>query len=186
LRDRETVEMALSAAETGHLVLATLSTPSGSRTIDSLIELFPPQDQAQVRTSLAGTLKMVVSQRLVPSVDGKRRHAAAEMITGNIPLWTLIREDKLFQLPSLLQRGRNYGMISVESSLRTLLESGKIDEETARRWADNPKASEAPAEPPPAGFGPPPQQPAGGEQSPASAEQSGVRDMVSNLFRRKR
>lgn len=188
LRDRETVEMALSAAETGHLVLATMSTPSGSRTIDSLIELFPPQDQAQVRTSLAGTLKMVISQRLVPSADGSRRFAAAEMITGNIPLWSLIRDDKLFQLPSLLQRGRNYGMISVEASLKALVAEGKITEDTAREWADDPRAFErrdqaAPVNDP---VGPPPQQPDAGATDKGSAEQSGVRELVSTIFRRKR
>ena len=188
LRDRETVEMALSAAETGHLVLATMSTPNGSRTIDSLIELFPPQDQAQVRTSLAGTLKMVISQRLVPSADGTRRWAAAEMITGNIPLWSLIRDDKLFQLPSLLQRGRNYGMISVEASLRDLLADGKITEEVARAWADNPRAFEGrhEASPPDPSLDTPAHPPGPASAKDGAAEQSGVRDLVSTIFRRKR
>jgi twitching motility protein PilT len=149
LRDRETVEMALSAAETGHLVLATMSTPNGARTIDRLIELFPPEDQSQVRTTLAGALKLVISQRLVPSIDGTQRHPAVEMITGNIPLWSLIRDDKLFQLPSLLQRGRGYGMISAQSSLKELLEAGKIDRETAQEWADDKRAFEPEPEPEP-------------------------------------
>jgi twitching motility protein PilT len=190
LRDRETVEMALSAAETGHLVLATMSTPNGSRTIDSLIELFPPQDQAQVRTSLAGTLKMVISQRLVPSADGSRRWAAAEMITGNIPLWSLIRDDKLFQLPSLLQRGRNYGMISVEASLKALVAEGKISTDTAREWADDPRAFERSDKAVPLNdpLAAPPQQHADSAESSSkgNGEQSGVRDLVSTIFRRKR
>ncbi len=138
LRDRETVEMALSAAETGHLVIATMSTPSGAKTIDRLIELFPPDDQSQVRATLAGALKFVVSQRLVPTVDGKMV-AAAEMITGNIPLWKLIRDNKLFQLPSLLQRGRAYGMLRVEDSLADLVRHGRITMEVARAFADDPK-----------------------------------------------
>ena len=139
LRDRETVEMALQAAETGHLVIASISTPSGAKTIDRLIDMFPPEDQQQVRATMAGALKIVVSQRLVPSADRTRLVAAAELITGSIPLWTLIRDNKLFQLPSLLQRGRNYGMIRIEDSLDELLAAGIVDIETARAHADEPK-----------------------------------------------
>jgi twitching motility protein PilT len=140
LRDRETVEMALQAAETGHLVIASMSTPSGAKTIDRLIDMFPPEDQAQVRSTLAGALKIVVSQRLVPTADRRKLVAAAELITGNVPLWSLIRENKLFQLSSLLQRGRNYGMIRAEDSLNELLAAGIIDEDTARAHADDPRA----------------------------------------------
>lgn len=139
LRDRETVEMALQAAETGHLVIASMSTPSGAKTIDRLIDMFPPEDQQQVRATMAGALKIVVSQRLVPTSDRTRLVAAAELITGSVPLWSLIRENKLFQLPSLLQRGRSYGMIRVEDSLDELLAAGTIDLETARAHADDPK-----------------------------------------------
>jgi twitching motility protein PilT len=140
LRDRETVEMALQAAETGHLVIASMSTPSGAKTIDRLIDMFPPEDQAQVRSTLAGALKMVISQRLVPNIARTQMVAAAELITGNIPLWSLIRDNKLFQLPSLLQRGRNYGMIRAEDSLNDLLARGIIDEDTAKHYADDPRA----------------------------------------------
>jgi twitching motility protein PilT len=139
LRDRETVEMALTASETGHVVLATMSTPNGASTIERLIDMFSPEDQAQVRATLAGALKLIISQRLVPTLDGKRLVPAAELITGNVPLWTLIRENKLFQLPSLLQRGRAYGMIRVEDSLNEWLERGVIDLATARAFADDPK-----------------------------------------------
>jgi twitching motility protein PilT len=139
LRDRETVEMALQAAETGHLVVASMSTPSGAKTIDRLIDMFPPEDQAQIRTTLAGALKIVVSQRLVPNAARTQMVAAAELITGNVPLWSLIRDNKLFQLPSLLQRGRNYGMIRAEDSLNELLARGVIDEDTAKRHADDPR-----------------------------------------------
>jgi len=140
LRDRETVEMALTASETGHIVLATMSTPNGASTIERLIDMFAPEDQAQVRATLAGALKLIISQRLVPTLDGKRLVPAAELITGNVPLWTLIRDNKLFQLPSLLQRGRAYGMIRVEDSLNEWLERGVIDLETARAHADDPKS----------------------------------------------
>jgi twitching motility protein PilT len=140
LRDRETVEMALQAAETGHLVIASMSTPSGAKTIDRLIDMFPPDDQAQVRSTLAGALKVVVSQRLVLAADGTRMVAVSELITGSIPLWSLIRDNKLFQLPSLLQRGRNYGMIRAEDSLNELIARGVIEEATARAVADDPRA----------------------------------------------
>jgi twitching motility protein PilT len=150
LRDLETVEMALSAAETGHLVIATMSTPSGARTIDRLIDMFPPSVQSQVRSTLAGTLKLVISQRLVPSRDRSRRHVAAELITGNIPLWALIRDNKLYQLPSLLQRGRAYGMLRIDDSLNELVASGQVDVEEARRFADDPRTigTAAPQVPP--------------------------------------
>jgi twitching motility protein PilT len=139
LRDRETVAMALSAAETGHLVIATMSTPSAAKTIDRLIDLFPPEDQAQVRATLAGALKLVISQHLIPSHDGQKLYAASELITGGIPLWTLIRDNKLFQLPSLQQRGRNFGMIRLEDSLNELLAKGLISVETAKHFAPDPR-----------------------------------------------
>jgi len=139
LRDRETVEKALEAAETGHLVFATMSTPSGARTIGRLIDMFPPDDQSQVRSTLAGVLKFVVSQRLVPRKDGNGRVVAVELLTGGMALWTLIRDDKLFQLPSLLQRGRAFGMIRIEDSLNELVSSGVISIETAKAFADDPR-----------------------------------------------
>ena len=137
LRDRETVEKALEAAETGHLVFATMSTPSAASTIDRLIDMFPPDDQSQVRATLAGVLKFVVSQRLVPRKDGDGRVVAVELLTGSMALWTLIRDDKLYQLPSLQQRGRAFGMIRIEDSLNELLRAGVISMETAQRFADD-------------------------------------------------
>jgi twitching motility protein PilT len=142
LRDRETVEMALQASETGHLVLATMSTPSGAKTIDRVIDMFPPDDQSQVRATLAGALKLVLSQRLLRRRDGKGLVAAYELITGNIPLWALIRDKKLFQLPSLMQRGRNYGMIQLEDSLKELLRNGVIAEQEASLYAEDRRAFE--------------------------------------------
>ncbi|MGB8225148.1 MAG: PilT/PilU family type 4a pilus ATPase [Polyangiales bacterium] len=139
LRDRETVEKALEAAETGHLVFATMSTPSGATSIDRLIDMFPPDDQSQVRATLAGALKFVVSQRLVPRSAHDGQVAAVELLTGGMALWSLIRDDKLFQLPSLLQRGRGFGMIRIEDSLNALLASGVISTETAKTFADDPR-----------------------------------------------
>jgi twitching motility protein PilT len=143
LRDKETVEMALSAAETGHLVLATMNTPSGAKTIGRLIDLFPPDDQSQVRATLAGTLMIVASQRLVERNDGEGRVAACELITGGIPLWTLIRESKLHQLPGLMQRGRKFGMIRLADSLRELFDKGLITEATLKRYNESEKTEEA-------------------------------------------
>jgi len=145
LRDQETVHMALAAAETGHLVLATMSTPTGAETIDRLIDMFPPEDQSQVRTTLAGALKLVVSQRLVQATNGALV-AAFEVITGNVPLWALIRDAKLFQLPSLLQRGKGFGMVRMDDSLRGLMTAGTISQETAAANASDPRnlGAEAP------------------------------------------
>jgi twitching motility protein PilT len=165
LRDRETVEKALEAAETGHLVFATMSTPSGASTIDRLIDMFPPDDQSQVRATLAGVLKFVVSQRLIPRKDGDGRIVAVELLTGGMALWTLIRDDKLYQLPSLLQRGRAFGMIRIEDSLNELLSSGVISRETAERFADDPRV-----------IGP--------QQAPPQTPQSGKAGM-RNLFSKK-
>ncbi|MGB3052385.1 MAG: PilT/PilU family type 4a pilus ATPase [Polyangiales bacterium] len=171
LRDRETVEKALEAAETGHLVFATMSTPSGARTIGRLIDMFPPDDQSQVRATLAGVLKFVVSQRLVPRIDGNGRVVAVELLTGGMALWTLIRDDKLFQLPSLLQRGRAFGMIRIEDSLNELVSSGVISIETAKTFADDPRV-----------IGHSPKQPL--SQPQASPEQS-AKGTMRNLFSKK-
>lgn len=139
LRDRETVEIAMTAAETGHLVIATMSTPSASKTIDRLIDMFPPDEQSQVRTSLAGALRAVVAQRLVPSLDGTSLVAAVEIVVGVLPLATLIRDNKLFQLPSLMQRGRSMGMRRLDDSLIELVRAGRISEEVAIATAESKK-----------------------------------------------
>ncbi|MFT3693577.1 MAG: PilT/PilU family type 4a pilus ATPase [Kofleriaceae bacterium] len=136
LRDRETVEIALTAAETGHLVLATMSTPSAAKTLDRLIDMFPPEEHSQVRASIAGALRAIVAQRLLPAVGGGVV-PAVELVTGVLPLAVLIRDDKLFQLPNLMQRGRAFGMIRFDESLQELLRAGKISEETALLYAEN-------------------------------------------------
>lgn len=140
LRDQETVEMALSAAETGHLVIATMNTPSGAVTIDRLIDMFPQGVQSQVRNTLAGTLKMIISQRLVPSKDGKTQYVAAELISGCVPLSAMIRDNKLFQLPSLLQQGKAYGIIRIEDSINALVRKGLVETSVARAFANDTKA----------------------------------------------
>jgi twitching motility protein PilT len=153
LRDRETVEIALTAAETGHLVLATMSTPSAAKTIDRLIDMFPPDDQSQVRASLGAALKAIVAQRLLPNADGTGVVAAVELLVGMLALSNMIRDNKLFQLPNLMQRGRSFGMIRLDDSLLELVRAGKLAEDVAVRYADSKKElvaalhPAAPAEP---------------------------------------
>jgi twitching motility protein PilT len=153
LRDRETVEIALTAAETGHLVLATMSTPSAAKTIDRLIDMFPPDDQSQVRASLGAALKAIVAQRLVPNAQGTGVVAAVELLVGVLALANLIRDNKLFQLPNLMQRGRAFGMLRLDDSLLELVRAGKLAEDVALRHADSRKellAALHPAAPEPA------------------------------------
>jgi twitching motility protein PilT len=143
LRDTETVRMALSASETGHLVLGTMNTPSAAKTIDRLIDLFPPADQQQVRVTLAGGLRLIVSQRLVPSPDEMRMAAAAEVLPGSVPLWNLIRESKTYQIPSLQQRGRALGIVRLDDSLVDLVRGGKTTLPAALAVAEFPDEIEA-------------------------------------------
>jgi twitching motility protein PilT len=138
LRDTETVRMALSAAETGHLVISTMNTPSAAKAIERLIDLFPPGDQPQVRMTLAGGLRLIISQRLVPSADRKQLCAAAELLPGTPPLWALIRDNKTFQIPSLQQRGKALGIVRLDDSLAELVRSGRTTLEIAREFAEAP------------------------------------------------
>ena len=139
LRDRETVEIALTAAETGHLVIATMSTPNAAKTIDRLVDMFPPEDQAQVRASIAGALRAIVAQRLLPSVSGDKIYPAVEVLTGILALSAMIREDKLFQLPNLMQRGKAFGMIRFDDSLLELVRVNKITADAALAVSENKK-----------------------------------------------
>jgi twitching motility protein PilT len=157
LRDTETVRMALSASETGHLVIGTMNTPSAAKTIDRVIDLFPPGDQAQVRLTLAGGLRLIVSQRLIPNSDRTGQVAAAEILPGSVSLWSLIRDNKTYQIPSLQQRGKGLGIIRFDDSLAELVKNRRTTMEIAKQWAENPEELEvtvramqkAPAPPPP-------------------------------------
>jgi len=139
LRDTETVRMALPASETGHLVIGTMNTPSAAKTIDRLIDLFPPGDQQQVRMTLAGGLRLVVSQRLLPNKDGSGLVAAAEVLPGTIALWNLIRDNKTYQIPSLQQRGRASGIVRLDDSLAELVRDGRTTLEMAKAYAVDPE-----------------------------------------------
>jgi twitching motility protein PilT len=126
LRDMKTVQMALSASETGHLVLGTMNTPSTAATIDRLIDFFPPGDQPQVRATLAAALRLIVNQRLLPHVDGSSRVPACELLPGSLALSNLIRDDKLYQLSSLMQRGRGAGILRLAESVQELVAAGTV------------------------------------------------------------
>lgn len=129
LRDLQTIRLALTAAETGHLVLATLHTMSASKSIDRIVDVFGAAEKHMVRTMLADSLQAVVAQRLLPATNGGRV-AAFEILLRTPAVANLIRENKSAQLPSVIQTGLSAGMISLESSLNHLLRQGKISQET--------------------------------------------------------
>jgi len=135
LRDRETISLAISAAETGHLVLGTLHTGNAAQTIHRIVSSFPADEQEQVRSMLAESLRAVVSQRLVPRASGKGRAPAIELLMVTHAVSTLIREDKMHQIPSVMQTGKAAGMITLDDSLDDLLRGQIINSETARRFA---------------------------------------------------
>jgi twitching motility protein PilT len=143
LRDTETVRMALAASETGHLVLGTMNTPSAAKTIDRLVDLFPPADQQQVRMTLAGGLHLIVSQQLVPAADRKSMAAAVELLPGSVALWSLIRDGKTYQIPSLQQRGKGFGIIRLDESLHDLVRAGRVTKDAALAVAENPEELDA-------------------------------------------
>lgn len=132
MRDLETISIALTAAETGHLVFGTLHTSSAGSTIDRIIDVFPPEQQSQIRTQLASSLQAVVCQTLCKTVDGKGRIAATEILTATPAVRNLIREGKLQSIPSALQTGSKFGMHTLNQNLAELVESNEITYETAR------------------------------------------------------
>lgn len=136
MRDLETIELAITAAETGHLVFGTLHTSSAAKTVDRLVNVFPTTQQEQIRTMLAESLRGVVAQQLLRTVDGKRC-AALEILKVNAAAANLIREGKTFQVPSIIQTGRKEGMQLMDQALQELLNEGRIDIEEAQRFAVN-------------------------------------------------
>jgi len=139
LRDRETISLALTAAETGHLVLGTLHTNSAIRTINRILGVFPPNQQSQIRTMISESLKAIVSQRLIRTTDGKRRVPALEILMCNKAVGNLIREGKTFQIISVLQTGGPQGMALMENSLAALVKAGTISKDDALKICDDPK-----------------------------------------------
>ena len=131
MRDLETIELALEAASTGHLVFATLHTQNATKTIDRVIDVFPAHQQSQIRTSLADSLKGVVAQKLLKRIDKEGRVAVFEILVVTSAVSNLIRESKTFQIPSAIQTGRKYGMQSLDDAILAALNSKKISAEDA-------------------------------------------------------
>ena len=127
MRDLETVSLALTAAETGHLVFGTLHTSGAPSTINRIIDVFPPEQQAQIRAQISTSLKMVVTQRLLKTKDGQGRCGAFEVMKCTPPIQNLIREAKIHQIPSIMQTAVKDGMITMNKSLEELVKAGKID-----------------------------------------------------------
>ncbi len=132
MRDLETVSLALTAAETGHLVFGTLHTSGAPSTINRIIDVFPPEQQAQIRAQISTSLKMVVTQRLFKTKDGQGRCGAFEVMKCTPPVQNLIREAKIHQIPSIMQTAVRDGMITMEKSIQDLVGSGKIDASAAK------------------------------------------------------
>ena len=139
MRDLETISTALTAAETGHLVFGTLHTQSAPSTIDRVIDVFPAEQQQQVRTQLASTLQGVVTQQLLPTADGSGRVAACEVLVPNAAVRNLIREGKTHQIYSSLQTGANMGMQTMDTALAQLVRSGQISEKLAESRSTTPE-----------------------------------------------
>lgn len=139
MRDLDTVRLAITASETGHLVFGTLHTTSATRTIDRLLDVFPPGEQSQIRAMVSESLKGVISQRLLPKADGKGRVAAIEVLSWTPAVANVIREATTYKLISVLQTGRKMGMILMDESIKELLDKGVITKEVARGSATNPK-----------------------------------------------
>ncbi len=137
MRDLETISSALTAAETGHLVFSTLHTQDAPQTIDRIIDIFPTHQQRQIRTQLAGTLKAVLVQQLVPNIKNDGRAVASELMFVNNAIGNMIRESKAHQIYSAIQAGGKNGMTTMDMSLVGLLKEGKITRETAIDRAHN-------------------------------------------------
>ncbi len=137
MRDLETISAAITAAETGHLVFGTLHTVGTAKTIDRLIDVFPPHQQQQIRTQLATVLRAVITQQLLPKKEGTGRLPAFEIMTVYDAISNLIRENKTFQINAIIQSNAKNGMILLDSYLAALVKQGAIDVETAMDRADD-------------------------------------------------
>lgn len=131
MRDLETISTAITAAETGHLVMATLHTIGAAKTIDRVIDVFPPHQQQQIRVQLSAVLEGIISQQLIPTTDGEGRVAAHEIMTTNPAIKNLIREGKNHQIQNLIQTGSKFGMQTMDASLAELCKQMRISKQTA-------------------------------------------------------
>ncbi|HEV2907518.1 MAG TPA: type IV pilus twitching motility protein PilT [Actinomycetota bacterium] len=139
MRDLETISTALTAAETGHLVFATLHTQDAPQTMDRVIDVFPPHQQQQVRVQLASTIQGVVTQQLLPTADGSGRAAACEILVATPAVRNLVREGKIHQIYSAMQAGGRFGMQTMDQGLANLVRSGKVTFEVAAEQCHAPE-----------------------------------------------
>ena len=138
MRDFETINAAVTAAETGHLVLSTLHTTGAADTINRIIDVYPPHSQGQIRSQLAGNIVGIISQTLVPTSDGKGRCAAMEILCRTDAVSSQIREGKIYQIPSTIATGKKDGMFTLDQDLARLVRMGKINEEVGRERCQDP------------------------------------------------
>jgi len=138
MRDFETIAATITAAETGHLVFATLHTNSASQSIDRIIDVFPEHQQSQIRMQLANVIESIVSQRLIPIIGGGRR-AVCEIMVGTAAVRNAIREDKTYQIDNIIQTSSDVGMVTLERSLVDLVRDGKITLEDAQNFTTKPE-----------------------------------------------
>ena len=139
MRDLETIATTLTAAETGHLVIATLHTPDSVGTIDRIVDVFPPMQQPQIVTQLAATLQGVISQQLIPRIDESGRVLATEVLIGTLGVRNVIRERKSYQIYNIIQTGSEHGMHLMDESLTDLYQAGVITYDEAVSRARNPE-----------------------------------------------
>ena len=137
MRDAETIALALTASETGHLVMASMHTTNAVKSISRIIDSFPPEKQSQIRTMLSESLQAVFSQQLLPSATGDSRVPAYELLFVTSAISNLIREKKTFQIPSAMQMGKLQGMMTLNQCIGDLLRAGKISPETAKRYSED-------------------------------------------------
>ena len=136
MRDLETISLAITASETGHLVMGTLHTSTAARTLDRILDVFPVDQRDQIRVMVSESLRGIISQQLVPRADGKGRVLALEVLTNTPAVGSVIREAKTFMLPGIIQTGKKLGMKLMDESLRELCEQGLISAEEAMARAD--------------------------------------------------
>ena len=139
MRDLETISLALTAAETGHLVLSTLHTSSAVKSVDRIIDIFPSSQKGQIRSMMSESLEAVIAQKLLQTKDKKSRIPALEIMIATTAIRNLIREDRIYQIPSVMQAGGVEGMQTLDQDLQRLVSQGKIQRSAAAQIAENPK-----------------------------------------------
>ena len=137
MRDFDTISTAITAAETGHLVFSTLHTIGAAPTIERIVDVFPAHQQNQIRGQLASVLEAVISQQLLPTIDGKSRVAAFEVMLGTPAIRNLVREDKAHQIPSIMQTSKKAGMLTMDDSIFELYLKHRIDAGNAVEFAQD-------------------------------------------------